>query len=155
MGTDSCYIKALTKAMLASGMKVPETGNVLFSVADRDKDEAVRVAHEFYKIGFRLYATRNTCRCFARQGLPAVEVSAEEAVSLIRDDKIQLVINTPSLGKNPHRPGFRLRRAAMEFNVLSVTSLDTAWAVLSVIKANQKDLHAIPLNEYLAYKQSS
>ncbi|HHY82600.1 MAG TPA: carbamoyl-phosphate synthase large subunit [Clostridiales bacterium] len=155
MGTDSSYIKALTKAMLASGMKVPSTGNVLFSIADRDKEEAAKIAREFLNIGFLLYATRHTCQYFRKQGLPAMEVSASEAISFIREDKIQLLINTPSLGKNPLRLGFQLRRAAMEFNVMSVTSLDTAWAVLSVIKANLKDLYAIPLNEYLPYKQSS
>jgi carbamoyl-phosphate synthase large subunit len=155
MGTDTSYIKALTKAMIASGMKIPSHGTILFSVADRDKQETCDIAGELAGMGFQLYATEHTCEYFMKHGLAAGMVSAEEAIQFIKDDKVDLLINTPTRGKIPSRLGFLLRRAAMEFNVLSITSLDTAKAALAVRKADHKDLGVIPLNEYLLQKQSS
>jgi carbamoyl-phosphate synthase large subunit len=150
MGTDTDFLKALTKALLASGMTIPAQGAVLFSIANRDKKEASEIAEKLIGLGFSLYATEHTCQYLTDKGLTAAGVSLEEALSLIRNDKVVLVINTPTQGKSLNRPGFILRRAAMEFNVPSVTALDTARALLQVIEANIRNLSLdpIPLNEY-------
>ncbi len=148
MGTDTSCIRALTKAMLASGMKIPDRENVLFSIADRDKREASEIARELADMGFHLFATEHTWNYFRKQGMAVERIPMEEAIHCIQDDKVDFLINTPTRGKIPERPGFQLRRAAMEFNVLSITSLDTAKALLAVRKADCRDLEAIPLNEY-------
>lgn len=149
MGTDTTYIKALTKAMMASGMKIPSDGNILFSTADRDKQEASEIARDLVNIGFNLYATDNTYKYFKAQGLNVELVPRNKAIQYLKDDKIDLLINTPTRGKIPSRMGFLLRRIAMEFNILSITSLDTAKAVLQVLKSDKEELSVIPLHEYL------
>ncbi len=150
MGTDPDYLKALYKAMLASGMKLPTSGNVLFSIADRDKEEATVIAKRLASLGFLLSATENTYAYFLDEGLPVALITKEEAVLMLKEDKIQLMINTPTRGKQLERMGFILRRLAMEFNVLSITSLDTANAALLVMEsARDKNLQVIPLHEYL------
>ncbi|MGI6112529.1 MAG: carbamoyl-phosphate synthase large subunit [Mahellales bacterium] len=149
MGTDTCYTKALYKAMLASGIEIPKGGNVLFSIADRDKEESIPIARQLLELGFTVMATDDTYISFVDQGLDAVKIDKELVSEAIKNDCISLIINTPTKGKNNGRYGFNLRRTAMEFNVPCITSLDTAKAIVMVLQDRQ-DLHLdiISLNEY-------
>jgi len=148
MGTDTTYVKALTKAMLASGMHIPKSGNILFSIADRDKAEAFELAESMVKLGFSVLATDSTYRYFISKGLNAKLVSRSEIIDLLKGDQIQLLINTPTRGKIPSRLGFNIRRTAMEFSIPTFTSLDTAKAFLQVLADEKEDLNVIPLHEY-------
>ena len=140
IGLDEAYPKALYKALTASGLEVPADGSILVTVADKDKDEAIPIIRELWEIGFSLYATGGTAQALRRAGIEVREVrkideAAPNLLNLIQEEKIHLVINTPAKGKQPKRDGFKIRRAAVESGVPCVTSMDTARAVLEVLKS--------------------
>jgi carbamoyl-phosphate synthase large subunit len=140
MGVDRTFPGALYKAMTAAGLSpVPAGVNehpaakaILVSLADRDKVEALPVIRQYAALGYPLYATRGTARALAAAGLPVQEV--EDGINLVRSGAVNLVINTPTRGKHPARPGFRLRRTAAEYRVPCLTSLDTARALVAVLQ---------------------
>jgi len=132
MGVDCAFPQALYKAMRSAGLRLNFSGDVIFSVADRDKEEAVAVAREYAALGFILRATPGTANALRKAGLDVLAV--EEAPFLIRSGAVGLVINTPTRGKAPGRPGFLLRRIAAEYRVPCLTSLDTAGALAMVLR---------------------
>ncbi len=154
MGVDKDYYNALYKAVAASGTKIPSGGNVLLSVADRDKTECRDIANKLLELGFKLSATKGTYEALKHANLPVELVEEEKVLDLIKEDKITLVINTPTRGKMPERKGFVLRRTSMEYNIPCITSLDTTNAVLSILERliadNKADVYA--LDEYSIYR---
>ncbi|MDI3281313.1 MAG: ATP-grasp domain-containing protein, partial [Bacillota bacterium] len=141
MGIDADFPRALYKGLAGAGLVVPPGGTILATVADRDKPEAVALLKEFHALGFKIVATLGTARALEAAGVPVeaavekVEEGKNTILELLRSDAVQLVINTVSTGKNPEHSGFQLRRAAVEYNVPCLTSLDTARAVLAVLRA--------------------
>jgi len=153
MGVDKDFLNALYKAFVASGIKIPEGGNVLLSVADRDKDEALTLASKLKELGFELMATEGTYKHLVNAGFSAELVSFDKVQDYVTTDKISLIINTPTRGKIPARDGFKLRRTAIEYNIPCITSLDTTNAMLSVlgriITGAKVDIYS--LDEYSKY----
>lgn len=140
IGMDEVYPKALYKALTASGLEVPTDGNVLVTIADKDKDEAIPIIRELWEIGFSIFATSGTALALRQAGIQVNETRkiGEESpnlLNLIQEEQVHLVINTPAKGKQPKRDGFKIRRAAVESGVPCVTSMDTARAVLEVLKS--------------------
>jgi len=153
MGTDTTFLGALKKAFEASGVKPPRADlPILFSITDRDKEEALEFARQMKDMGFAIACTDKTYHYFNEQGLDCELLTKDNAVLALKDKKISMVINTPTRGKLSDRLGFILRRTAMEFNVPCVTSMDTLNALLSVMTAKSIEEHHIPLGEYLQYK---
>ncbi|MDP4092833.1 MAG: carbamoyl-phosphate synthase large subunit [Bacillota bacterium] len=150
MGVDRDYHTALYKALLASGLKIPSQGNVLISVADRNKAEAVGIANKLLELGFKLLASEDTYNYLSGVGIEVECVHDNEILEFIKTDKISLVVNTPTKGKISSRLGFLTRRTAMEYNVPCITSTDTMNAVLEVLEKligkNQAEVYA--LNDY-------
>ncbi|MDD2421120.1 MAG: carbamoyl-phosphate synthase large subunit [Heliobacteriaceae bacterium] len=137
MGVDFQLAAALYKALTAAGIKIPTGGTVLLAVAERDKTEIVGLARGYVALGFKLLATTHTACVLKNAGIPVVAVditSVQPVLDRIKDNQIQLVINTPTRGKTAGRPGFRIRRAASEYRVPCLTSLDTAGAMLAAIR---------------------
>lgn len=139
MGTDISPYKALYKGLLASGVDTFEYGGVLFSVDDKNKEEALSLAKEYYALGYDIVATQNTAKYFENGGLKARIVNKigskdNDILDEILDGKITLVINTPSGEKTSLSDGFKIRRLASECSVASFTSLDTARAYLYALK---------------------
>ena len=138
MGVDYNFPHALYKAMLAAGWNIqwnPLSNShlvALVSIADQDKREALSIIKRYNTLGFKFYATAGTAMILLTTGLPAETV--EDPLELIRSGEVQLVINTPTRGKLPARPGFKMRRAAVEYRVPCLTSLDTAQALVSVLE---------------------
>ncbi len=152
MGTDTTYLAALKKAFVASGVKPPRIDlPVLFSITDRDKEEALGFAKEMIDIGFSIAGTDGTYEYFSAHGIECVLVSKKDVIKALKDGKVSMVINTPTRGKQPDRLGFVLRRTTMEFNVPCITSMDTLKALLLVMTSGDIEEHNIPLNEYLNY----
>jgi len=140
LGVDSDLPRALYKALLASGVKVPHRGTVLFTVADRDKAEAMGLARQFSDLGYRIVATTGTARALEACAIPVERVAKVSEGStvipdMIRAGQIDLVINTLTRGRDAHRDGFIIRRTAVEHGVPTLTSLDTARAVLTVLSS--------------------
>jgi carbamoyl-phosphate synthase large subunit len=150
MGKDTTLEKALYKGLVASGMKIQKFGTVLFTVANKDKDEALKLAKKFATNGYRLMATSGTAIVLKAAGL-TVEVvgkigsESPTLIDIIHQGKTQLIINTLTKGKQPERDGFRIRREAVENGIPCLTSLDTANAILKVIES--MNFSAIAMNE--------
>jgi carbamoyl-phosphate synthase large subunit len=140
MGRDTTLEKALFKGLIASGMGIPTHGSVLFTVADKDKEEALSLVERFHKIGFDILATAGTASFIKEANIPVTIVNkiAEEKPNLldvIQQGQAQFVINTLTRGKQPARDGFRIRREAVENGVVCLTSIDTGEALLRVLES--------------------
>ena len=141
LGFDINFEKALYKALIANGIRIPLQGNVLFTIADDNKPEILDMAKRFSNIGYGIYATKGTADFLKKEGLYVKEVSkiAEEGVENIIDTirlgKVDYVINTIKTDKNTHSDSLELRRASAENNISCITSLDTAYALLRVIES--------------------
>ncbi|MBO8169437.1 MAG: carbamoyl-phosphate synthase (glutamine-hydrolyzing) large subunit [Thermoanaerobacteraceae bacterium] len=160
MGLDSTFAGALYKAMTAVGASIPEQGKILVSIADKDKEEAVELAARLQQFGFALVGTGGTAEFLRQQGVAIETLSEKDAREIdgyIRAGNVDLVINTSTKGKIPGRFGFRLRRAATEYGVLCLTSLDTARSLLDVIKVkrNKKPLDCLAVQDYLQNEKDS
>ncbi len=143
LGADLDFPRALYKALLSSGVKVPYRGTVLITVADKDKPEAMGLAKEFSDLGFRILATGGTARALEACAVPVQKVNkvaegSPNIPELIRAGKIDLVINTLTRGREVDRDGFIIRRTAVEHGVPALTSLDTARAVVTVLSSIQE-----------------
>ncbi|MBS4211911.1 carbamoyl-phosphate synthase large subunit [Neobacillus rhizophilus] len=140
MGKDITLEKALYKGLVASGMNIQPFGTVLFTVADKDKQEALKLAKRFASIGYRLVATSGTAAIIKSAGLPVevvgkIGAEGRTLLDIIQNGEAQLIINTLTKGKQPERDGFRIRRDAVENGVPCLTSLDTADAILKVVES--------------------
>lgn len=157
MGLDRDFPQAIYKAMLAAGYNIPDDGTLLATVADKDKAEAIPLLKNFAAVGFKIVATAGTAKVLQEAGMVVEvvnkigkdDVDGEDIIDVIQKGKIDMVINTLTRGKEPHRDGFRIRRAAVEYNVPSFTSLDTAQVVCNILqskKENDKVLEPISLD---------
>lgn len=140
MGKDVTLEKALYKGLIASGMKIQQFGTVLFTVADKDKQEALKLAKRFSANGYRLMATSGTAAVLEEAGLRVkvvgkIGTEGKTLLDVIHHGEAQFIINTLTKGKQPARDGFRIRREAVENGVPCLTSLDTADAILKVIES--------------------
>ncbi len=157
MGLDSRYPQALYKAMVASGIVVPAKGDLIATIADADKAEAVPIIRDFAALGFRIYATEGTAHFLRSQGIEAETVKKlhegdGNIVDLLRSGRIDLLINTLSSDKRIEREAIRIRRASVEAGVPCLTSLDTARALLLSLSARShgEDFALATVDEYLA-----
>jgi carbamoyl-phosphate synthase large subunit len=140
MGKDQTLEKALYKGLVASGINIQKFGTVLFTVADKDKQEALGLARRFAANGYRLMATNGTAAFLKNAGLPVEivgKIGAEGTtlIDVIHQGKVHFIINTLTKGKQPERDGFGIRREAVENGIPCLTSLDTADAILKVIES--------------------
>ncbi|WP_211233483.1 carbamoyl-phosphate synthase large subunit [Thermicanus aegyptius] len=149
--------KALYKGMIAAGMKIPESGVLLVTVADKDKGEALPLIRCFVQLGFQVLATDGTARFLSENGLKVKVVNkingpSPTVIDVIRERKVDLVINTITRGKTPARDGFRIRREAVENGIPCLTSLDTAQAILTVLETITFRVEDITKNNYKGKK---
>lgn len=150
LGGDVTIEKALYKAMIASGVKIPLLGSVLMTIADGDKQEALSLAKRFEEIGYGIFATSGTCKFLTSNGVRVQEIAKVDAaefdvLDLIITGKVDYVINTMSQDKAARDDGFMIRRVSAENGISCLTSLDTADAILKVIEA--QSFSAIPMGD--------
>jgi carbamoyl-phosphate synthase large subunit len=148
MGIDRTYAAALYKAMVAAGIQIPRRGNVLLTLADKDKAEGVALARAFHERGFKLYATRGTARALRKAGLPVQVVprigqGKPDLLDYIVHRRVHLLVNTPSAERKAEQQGLLIRRAAVEHGIPCLTSLDTAWALLQAMEARHFEITPI------------
>lgn len=153
LGGDVNLEKALYKALIASGVKVPSHGSVLLTIADEDKDAALDVAKRFSNIGYGLYATAGTAKFLSDHGLfvhvvakVSEEGEQENVLDVISKGHVNFVINTISTKeRSSSSDGFLIRRVSAENNISCMTSLDTAYALLGVLESRSFSL--VSMNE--------
>jgi carbamoyl-phosphate synthase large subunit len=140
MGIDKTFEKSLYKAFLASGFKMPTKGTALLSLSDINKNDAVKIAKKLIELKFDILATENTYKYLKDANLLNINlIKSEKVLDYIKNNDINLIINTPTKGKNINKFGYKLRRAAVEYNIDCITSIDTAKIFLRTIKAFKND----------------
>ncbi|MBB5148965.1 carbamoyl-phosphate synthase large subunit [Ureibacillus thermosphaericus] len=152
MGKDITLEKALYKGLVASGIEIKPYGTVLFTVADKDKEEAISLAKRFQSVGYRIMATEGTAKKFEEAGIRTEVVDkiggkGKTLVDVIQNGDAQVVINTLTKGKQPARDGFRIRRETVENGIPCLTSLDTANALITVIESMTFAIQEMPKAE--------
>jgi carbamoyl-phosphate synthase large subunit len=155
MGKDFTLEKALYKGLVASGISIQKFGTVLFTVADKDKQEALGLAKRFVANGYRLMATNGTAAFLKANGLPVdvvgkIGAEGTTLIDVIHQGKVQFIINTLTKGKQPERDGFGIRREAVENGIPCLTSLDTADAILRVVESMNFSAEAMTPAEKVA-----
>jgi carbamoyl-phosphate synthase large subunit len=158
MGIDYTFDAALAKALLAAGLMLLPKGAVLFSIADRDKPEALPIIRKFLSVGYKLYATEGTAAMIEADGLPVKLISKKlseghpNVIDIINDGTVTGVVNTITGGRIPLRDGFQIRRAAAEKRIPCFTSLDTARAAVEALVNGSQTYSAQPLSSYRTRK---
>ena len=155
MGIDRSFAPALWKSLVAAGLAPARSGKILVTVADKDKPEVVEIIEGFHWLGYDLVATSGTAALVRSLGLDVTEIKklaegSQDILKLIRSGECAAVINTPTLGKTVDRDGFLIRRAAVEARVPCLTSLDTALAVVTALRASAVTTSVAPLADYRA-----
>ena len=139
LGIAKTFDEALYKAFLGAGIKLPKFSNMIMTVRDEDKDEAVEIGKRFEKIGYKIFATKGTAEALTEAGVKAIAVnkieqSTPNLMDLILGHKIDLVIDTPPQGAEHSKDGFVIRRSAIETGVNVLTAIDTAKALITSLE---------------------
>ncbi len=152
MGAGWSFGEAYAKALIASGMTLPTEGAVFLSLRDGDKHEAAPIAGALRQMGFKIYATGGTARALAAEGIEAERVykvreGRPDVVDLLKNGKIQLIINSP-LGKKAQYDEAAMRLAGLRFGVPCITNLQAARVVPAAIRSLRAgELRVVKLQE--------
>ena len=143
LGISASFNEALYKAFLGAGYNLPKHKQMIITVKDADKGEAIEIAKRFEALGYIVYATRSTANALKDAGVKARQVNkinqeSPTVMDLLLGHKIDLVIDTPTQGRDKSRDGFLIRRTAIETGVNCLTSLDTARALVSSLEHAQQ-----------------
>ena len=149
MGTDATLEKALYKAFEASDLHLPNFGNVVFTIADENKEEALALAKRFAAIGYSILATQGTAKFFKENGVSTQLVEKigtadnNDIPAFVRKGKVQAIINTVGTKRTADKHGQAIRQSAIEHGVPLFTALDTADAILKVLESRSFMTEAI------------
>ena len=154
MGIDYNFGRAYYKAELAADNLLPLTGKVFLSISNADKTELVEVAKKLHAAGLELMGTSGTVSYLAQYGIfmdivKKVHEGSPNVIDMMRRDEVGLIINTPT-SKESRRDGSRIRRAAVDFKVPYITTIQAALAAADAIETMKKgqDLTIKSINEY-------
>ncbi|MGN0376091.1 MAG: carbamoyl-phosphate synthase large subunit [Suilimivivens sp.] len=150
LGIAKTFNEALYKAFLGAGVDLPKYKQMIITVKDADKGEAIEIAKRFEKLGYIIYATRSTCAALKEAGVHARKVNkisqeSPTVMDLILGHKIDLVIDTPTQGRDKTRDGFLIRRTAIETGVNCITAMDTARALVTSMEQKHEKFTLIDI----------
>ncbi|MDY3818388.1 MAG: carbamoyl-phosphate synthase large subunit [Lachnospiraceae bacterium] len=150
LGIAKNFDEALYKAFLGAGIELPQHKQMIITVKKEDQAEAAEVAKRFEALGYKIYATRHTAETLQEAGVKARKVNklsqeSPTVMDLLLGHKIDLVINTPTQGRDKSRDGFLIRRTAIETGVNVLTSLDTANALASSLENGSQKLTVVDI----------
>jgi len=150
LGIAKDFNEALYKAFLGAGINLPKYKNLIITVKDADKGEAIEIGRRFERLGYTIYATRSTAAALNEAGVKARKVNkisqeSPTVMDLILGHRIDLVIDTPTQGRDKSRDGFLIRRNAIETGVTCLTSMDTARALVSSLENAGKALTLVDI----------
>jgi carbamoyl-phosphate synthase large subunit len=154
MGIDRTFGLAFAKSQLAAGTRLPGSGTVFFSLAERDYATGVRAATGFARLGYVIVATAGTAAEFERAGIEVGQVVAKlnepgtNAVELIADGKVDLVVNSPR-GRGPRADGEYIRSEAGSHGVPLLTTAAAALAAANGLSDIRRHAQRVrPLQDY-------
>ncbi|MBE5838495.1 carbamoyl-phosphate synthase large subunit [Butyrivibrio sp.] len=152
LGISKSFNEALYKAFLGAGVNLPKYKQMIITVKDSDKGEVIEIARRYEKLGYIIYATRSTADTLNENGVRARKINrinqeSPTVIDLILGHKIDLVIDTPTQGRDKSRDGFLIRRTAIETGVNVITALDTARALVTSLetKATEENLELVDI----------
>lgn len=145
LGIAKTYHEALYKAFLGAGINLPKHKKMIMTVKKQDREEAVEIGRRLIALGYEIYATEGTAQALANGGVPAttirkIDQDHPHILDIILSHEIDMVINTPTMGRDKTRDGFLIRRTSIETGVTCFTSLDTAGALLTSMESNNEDI---------------
>ena len=148
LGIAKDFNEALYKAFLGAGVDLPKYKNMIITVKDADKGEAIEIGRRFEKLGYTIYATRSTATALNEAGVKARKVNkisqeSPTVMDLILGHKIDLVIDTPTQGRDKSRDGFLIRRTSIETGINCITAMDTARALVTSLENKSNELTLI------------
>ena len=144
LGIAKTFNEALYKAFMGAGVNLPKYKNLIMTVKDADKGEAIEIGRRFEKLGYTIYATRSTAAALNDAGVRARKVNkisqeSPTVMDLILGHKIDLVIDTPTQGRDKTRDGFLIRRTSIETGVNVITAMDTARALVTSLENQESN----------------
>ncbi|MCM1100606.1 MAG: carbamoyl-phosphate synthase large subunit [Clostridium sp.] len=150
LGIAKDFHEALYKAFLGAGVNLPKYRQMIITVKDADKGEAIAIGRRFEKLGYTIYATRSTAAALNEAGVKARKVNkisqeSPTVMDLILGHKIDVVIDTPTQGRDKSRDGFLIRRTAIETGVNCITAMDTAGALVTSLENAGKELTLVDI----------
>ena len=153
MGIDAEFGEAYIKSQLAAGQKLPRKGNVFISVRDKDKNAVLPIAKGLLKLGFNIYATKGTADSLKENKIEVkilnkIAEGSPNVLDLMKEGKLQLVINTPT-GRIPRQDEVKIRSRVILYNIPYTTTISGAQATLKGIGLLiKKKLSVKSLQEY-------
>ncbi|MFC6182302.1 carbamoyl-phosphate synthase large subunit [Lactiplantibacillus daowaiensis] len=140
MGSDQTMSKALYKAFEAAKLHVPAHGNVLITVRDDDKPEALKLAQRFHNLGYQLMATTGTATYLANHDLDVkvvdkIDGGEHDLLQQMEAGQVQVVINTVSDEEHAADDGALIRNTSIAHGIPLFTALDTVAAILQVLES--------------------
>ncbi|MGI8476864.1 MAG: carbamoyl-phosphate synthase large subunit [Thermomicrobiales bacterium] len=154
MGIDKTFEPAFVKALIASGLALPEHGSILISLADEDKADAVEMIGQLVRMGFKLFATEGTAALVERAGMPVQMVTKRigrgnpDMLDVILQGTVHGVINSPGPADKEILDGLVIRRAVVERGIPCITSIDTARAMIGAMAKASAVYSVQPLGAY-------
>lgn len=151
LGIGRDLTEALYKGFIAAGFALKKDGGVFISVKDSDKPEIAEIGRKFKELGFSIYATDGTAEVLLDNGvaanvvtrLPMENEKTKSAMELIEDHTLSYIISTSSKGRLPERESVKLRRRATIAGIDSLTSIDTANALLKCLECKYSEDNTI------------
>lgn len=140
MGVGKTFGEAFAKSQQAASMRLPEKGNAFISVRQSDKERAIAVAKDLAALGFDLIATRGTQETLSESGIACKPINKvlegqPHIVDMIKNDEINLIINTTSENKRALSDSYTIRGSALDHKVPYTTTMAGAIAMVEAMKA--------------------
>jgi len=154
MGIDRSFESAFFKALIASGLALPDNGSILISIADEDKTDALGMITKLARMGYHLYATEGTASMIERAGMPVQMVTkrigrgSPDMLDVILNGTVDGIINTPGPADKEILDGLEIRRAAVERGIPCITSVDTARTVVDAMEKASAVYTVEPVQSY-------
>jgi len=154
MGIDFDFGVAFYKSQLAAGNALPTHGSVFISVKKSDFEKIIPIAAQFKELGFNIIATEGTAKALEERGIEAVQVrkvseGSGNVIELMLSEKVDLIINTPTAGKQQYSDGYYIRRHAVDLDIPYVTTITAANAAAKAIESiKHKKMSIRAMNRY-------
>ncbi len=154
MGIDKDFSMAYYKAQIAAGNELPLQGTIFISVKKKDKPKIVDIAKKFSAMNFEIISTSGTADYLTEHGIPNRKIlkiaeGSPNILNLMKDKKVELIINTPAMGKVPKKDGYRIRVSAVELDIPYITTISGASAAVKAIKdVREREITVKSWNEY-------
>ena len=155
MGIDHDFESAITKALIAANLRLPEKGSILLSISDEDKAQSVQLINNLVEAGYDLFATEGTASLISELGEKVVAIPKRlneghpNVVDIIVNGTVNAVVNTITGNRSALQDGFHIRRAAVEKRIPCFTSIDTATAAAESLTTKDPNYNVKSMLEYI------